>query len=306
MKLIQQNETGGPEVLHVVEAPLPEPGPGELRIRMAAAGVNRVDAFVRAGALPMLGAAPFRLGWDVAGEVEAVGPGVTGFAPGTRVMGLIRFPREAGAYAEAVIAPAAELAILPEALDDIAAGGLPLAGLTAWQALVEHGKIAPGERVLIHGGAGGVGHLAVQIAKALGAEVTATAGADELDWVREIGADHVFDYRKDAPAGPFDLILETIGGAHAEAGIDALAPAGRMVALRAPLPETFARAEAEGKTVTQISVHPDAAGLTALAGLASAGQLKVEIAATYPLAEAARAHAALEAGAGRGKIVLVP
>lgn len=308
MRRIVQERTGGPEVLVVAEAPLPEPAAGEVQIRVRAAGVNPVDAAVRAGAFPLLGEPPFTVGWDVAGEVTAVGPDVTDFAVGDAVFGMPRFPGEAAAYAEVVIAPAAEIAPIPAALDFDAAGALPLAGLTAWLALVDTAGVAAGQHVLIHAGAGGVGHLAVQIAKARGAHVNATASAGKLDMVRALGADEVVDYKAEdvTRRGPvFDMVLDPIGGDHAERSVAVLKPGGALVCLLDPSPAAKAAAERAGVTLTRIIVRPNAAGLRGLAALAEAGQLAVHVARVFPLAEAGLAQAFLETRPA-GKVVLAP
>src|SRR5262245_61551146 len=178
MRVVRQLVLGGPEVLEVVEAPRPEPGPTEVLVRVGAAGVNPVDWKLRAAG-GFLGEPPFTVGWDVAGVVEEVGYGVTRFAEGDRVFGMPRFPREAAAYAEYVVSPSRQLARTPDELSDVEAAALPLAGLTAWQALVETAGVGAGDRVLVLGAAGGVGHLAVQIAKARGAYVVGTARAEK-------------------------------------------------------------------------------------------------------------------------------
>ena len=182
MRTITQNTAGGPEVLVIVEIDDPTPGPGEVLVRVGAAGINPVDAAVRAGYYPLLGKPPFTVGWDISGTVEAIGPGVSEFAVGDEVFGMPRFPKQAAAYAEKVVAPAVELAAKPPSLDHVQAGALPLAGLTAWQGLVKIGGLKQGQRALIHGAAGGVGHIAVQIAKARGAHVVATASTAKLDF----------------------------------------------------------------------------------------------------------------------------
>ncbi len=193
MRSVRQSTVGGPEVLELVEVPRPAPGPTEVLVRVAAAGVNPVDWKVRARG-GFLGEPPFTVGWDVAGEVEEVGFGVTRFAPGDRVFGMPRFPREAAAYSEYVTSPSRQLARIPENVSDIEAAALPLAGLTAWQALVETADVQPGQRVLILAAAGGVGHLAVQIAKARGAYVLGTARAAKHAFLRELGVDEAIDY----------------------------------------------------------------------------------------------------------------
>lgn len=308
MKRITQATTGGPEVLSLAEAPDPVPGEGEVLVRVAAAGINPVDGAVRDGAVPILGAPPFTVGWDIAGTIEALGPGATGFAVGERVFGMPNFPAAANAYAEKVAAPAAQLARTPAALGDAEAGALPLAGLTAIQGLVGHGKLQAGERVLIHSGAGGVGHLAVQIAKALGAEVTATASRTKLELVRGLGADRVLDYTRDdlAVAGGYDLVLDPQAGEQATASVALARPGGRVVTLR-PFPEAAkAAADVKGVTITRMMVAPDAARLATLADLASHGKLKVLVAKAFPLAEAGAAQAFLAEARPAGKVVLLP
>src|ERR671931_462550 len=193
MRAIRQESFGGPEVMRLVEVDRPQPLPTEVLVRVHAAGVNPVDWKTRAGQ-GMLRALPFVVGWDVAGVVEAVGRGVTRFAPGDEVLGMPWFPRQAGAYAEYVTAPSRQFARKPDAMSFEQAGGLPLAGLTAWQALVETAGIGRGDRVLVHAAAGGVGHLAVQIAKARGAHVIGTARAAKHAFLRGLGADELIDY----------------------------------------------------------------------------------------------------------------
>src|SRR5512134_488186 len=193
MRAIRQETLGGPEVLRLVEVPRPAPTPTEVLVRTAAAGVNPVDWKTRARG-GFLGDPPFTVGWDVAGVVEEVGFGVTRFAPGDRVFGMPRFPHEAAAYAEYVTSPSRQLARTPDELSDVEAAALPLAGLTAWQSLVETAAVAAGQRVLVLGAAGGVGHLAVQIAKARGAYVIGTARAEKHGFLAELGADEAVDY----------------------------------------------------------------------------------------------------------------
>jgi NADPH:quinone reductase-like Zn-dependent oxidoreductase len=193
VKAIRQTRLGGPEVLEYVDVERPEPQPTEVLVRVRAAGVNPVDWKTRArGAF--LGEPPFTVGWDVAGTVEEVGRGVTRFAPGDRVFGMPRFPKEAAAYAEYATSPSRQLARTPDALSDVEAGALPLAALTAWQALVETAAVGRGERVVILGAAGGVGHLAVQIAKSRDAYVIGTASASKHAFLAALGADEVVDY----------------------------------------------------------------------------------------------------------------
>src|ERR1700755_1200696 len=190
MRAIVQHSFGGPEVLAVAEVEAPEPIPTEVQVRVHAAGVNPVDFKTRAGKgmAAVLGEPPLRIGWDVAGVVSAVGAGVTRFRVGDEVFGMPWFPRQAGAYAEYVTAPSRHFAGKPHPLSFEEAAALPLAGLTAWQIVVDTIQLEDGARVPLHGAAGGVGHLAVQIAKARGANVIATARTEQAEWLRELGA----------------------------------------------------------------------------------------------------------------------
>lgn len=306
MRAITQNTVGGPEVLEIADQPTPQLKAGEVLIRVKAAGVNPVDAAVRGGFYPLLGEPPFVLGWDLSGIVEAVGPSANGFVSGDEVFGMPRFPAQAAAYAELASVPASELAHKPEALDHAAAAALPLAGLTAWQGLVISGKLKAGERVLIHGAAGGVGHLAVQIAKARGAYVIATASPGKVDFVRSLGADEVIDYTKDdfiAKVGQVDMVFEPLGGDHAEKSLKVLRKGGVLVALLETSEKAKSDAKASGIRIERISVRPDREGLEELAKLAVSGKLKVHVAKSFPLAEAGAAHTYL-ATRPKGKVVL--
>jgi NADPH:quinone reductase-like Zn-dependent oxidoreductase len=308
VKAIRQETLGGPEVLEYVDVERPEAQPTEVLVRVAAAGVNPVDWKTRArGAF--LGAPPFTVGWDVAGTVEAVGRGVTRFAPGDRVFGMPRFPAEAAAYAEYATSPSRQLARIPDALTDVEAGALPLAALTAWQALVETAALGRGQRVLILGAAGGVGHLAVQIAKSRGAYVIGTASAGKHPFLAELGADEAIDYASEAVeerVRDADVLLDLVGGDGTAPALAALRDGGLAVIVPSASNLAALRDAAGGRVrITDLLVEPDCAGLEAIAGLAALGQLKPTIAETFPLADAARAHAVGEQGRTRGKLVLV-
>jgi NADPH:quinone reductase-like Zn-dependent oxidoreductase len=293
MRAIVQTAVGGPEVLTVSEVPTPQPGPGQVLVKVKAAGINPVDVAVRAGYYPLLGEPPFTIGWDIAGTVEALGDGVTAFQPGDAVFGMPYFPKQAAAYAEYAVAPADQLAAKPEAIDFDQAGGLPLAGLTAWQALVDAGEVKAGQRVLIHAGAGGVGHLAVQIAKAKGAYVIATASTEKLDFVRSLGADEVLDYTATdfaAAVRDIDIVLEPIGGDHAAESLKTLRPGGIIAALLTPSDAAKAEIDKSGVRFARIGVRPDGPALGELAKLADAGKLKVHVAKTFALEQAGAAH----------------
>ncbi|MBZ9866160.1 NADP-dependent oxidoreductase [Mesorhizobium sp. CA15] len=306
MRAVIQTSVGGPEVLFVAEQPNPKPGPGEVLVRVKAAGLNPVDGAVRGGFVPLLGEPPFILGWDISGTVAALGDGVTAFKLGDEVFGMPRFPKQAGAYAELAAAPADEIVAKPAAIDHAHAAALPLAGLTAWQGLVRHGGLQAGQRVLVHAGAGGVGHLAVQIAKARGAWVASTASPDKTDYVRSIGADEVIDYTRDdftGKVGNVDLVLDPIGGDHADKSLEVLRDGGVLVSLLDVHDATRAKAKERNIRVERMSVVPDREGLAELARLVGAKKLMPHVAKAFPLDQAAAAHAFL-ATRPIGKVVL--
>jgi NADPH:quinone reductase-like Zn-dependent oxidoreductase len=310
MRVITQLSTGGPEVLEVGEAEVPTPLPTEIRVRVAAAGVNPVDWKTRAGAgmASVIGPPPFTVGWDVAGTVDAVGPGVTRFSVGDSVFGMPWFPRQAGAYAEFVTAPSRHFAHRPAGLSEVEAAGLPLAGLTAWQALVDIALVQPGQRVLVHGAAGGVGHLAVQIAKARGAYVIGTASVGKHNLLNDLGIDEAVDYRTEAfekVIEPVDLVLDMFGGEVAVRSLDVLHPDGRLICLpSAAAADAVAAAGDRGLRATGMLVEPDGDGLDELAALVDDRRLRVLVAETFPLERASHAHRAGELGHTTGKLVL--
>jgi NADPH:quinone reductase-like Zn-dependent oxidoreductase len=307
MRAIRQHTLGGPEVLELVDVPRPEPGATEVLVRVAAAGVNPVDWKTRARG-GVLGEPPFTVGWDVAGTVEEVGRGVTRFVPGDRVFGMPLFPREAAAYAEYVTAPPRQLARIPGGLSDVEAGALPLAGLTAWQALVETADLGARARVLILAAAGGVGHLAVQIAKARGAHVIGTASAAKHGFLVDLGADETIDYMTEdvaAMAGEVDVVLDLVGGDSSLAVLPALRDGGLLIVVPSLSGLDAVRESAGDRVrVTGILVEPDRTGMEALAALVEAGSLRPHVDRTFPLEEAGRAHEHGEAGHTTGKLVL--
>jgi NADPH:quinone reductase-like Zn-dependent oxidoreductase len=312
MRAVVMGEHGGPEVLELQEVERPDHDSDEVLIRTAAAGLNPVDTQVRSGdwVLEEMGEPPMILGWEVAGTVEKVGDGVSDFAPGDRVFSMPRFPALARCDAEYVAPPAKEIARAPDSLSDEQAAALPLAGLTAWQALVELAGVGEGDRVLIQAAAGGVGHLAVQIAKARGAYVFGTARVDKHDFLRELGVDQPVDYT----AGPIaeavldaDVVVDTVS--EDDAGlIESLATlrmGGTLVVIAGDLTDAVNDAAAQqGKRATEMLVSPDQPGLEALAALAEEGQLRVAIEESFPLERAAEAHERLESGRVSGKVVL--
>jgi len=309
MKAVVLHEYGAPEVLAVEEVPAPAPIPTEVQVRVHAAGVNPVDFKTRAGegVAGVLGEPPVRLGWDVSGVVTAVGGGVTRFRVGDEVFGMPWFPRQAGAYAEYVTAPSRHFAGKPHALSHEEAGALPLAGLTAWQIVVDTIKLEDGADILIHGAAGGVGHLAVQVAKARGANVIASARAEQAGWLRELGADQVVDYRSERfeeLVADLDAVID-FPGAYGERSLPVLRPGGMLVSVPSGVsPELLDLAARSERRATGFLVEPDPVGLAGLAHLVEAGHLQVKVDRVFDLADAAEAHRQGEAGHAGGKLVL--
>jgi NADPH:quinone reductase-like Zn-dependent oxidoreductase len=294
-------------VLELVRVPRPDPIPTEVLVRVAAAGVNPVDWKVRTRG-GFLGEPPFTVGWDVAGVVEEVGFGVTRFAPGDRVFGMPRFPREAAAYAEYVTSPSRQLVRIPDGLADVEAAALPLAGLTSWQALVETADVQPGQRVLVLGAAGGVGHLAVQIAKARGAHVIGTARSAKHAFLSDLGADEAVDYTSEAVeerVSDVDVVLDLVGDESSARTVRTLRDGGLYVAVPSAAGLDRLRELAGDRVrVTGILVEPDRVGMEAIAELAATGALRAHVSQTFPLEEAARAHELSETGRTQGKLVL--
>jgi NADPH:quinone reductase-like Zn-dependent oxidoreductase len=306
MRAIRQEVLGGPEVLKEVEIERPEPGVSQLLVRVHAAGLNPTDWGHRAFPL-FLGPPPFTLGWDVSGVVEATGFGVTLFKPGDEVFGMLPYPHGAGSHADYVTGPARAFALKPRNVDHVQAGALPLAALTAWQALNDTAQLAAGQRVLIHAAAGGVGHLAVQIAKARGAYVIGTASAGNHDLVRDLGADEMIDYSTTDFAeavSDVDVVLNSITGDYPARSLRTLRPGGTLVSLLPFGSEVPAEAAKLGVRAEVMLVEHDHAGMTAIADLVTRGELRPVIAATFPLAEAAKAHELGETRHVAGKLVL--
>ncbi len=310
MRAISQDTYGPPDVLQETLIPKPAPGLSEILVAVHAAGVNPTDWKNRAQ--PMTVAQmPLVLGWDVSGVVEAVGTGVTIFKPGDEVFGMLPYPGGVGAHAEYVTAPARAFTHKPAGIDHVQAGALPLAALTAYQALVETADVQPRQRVLIHAAAGGVGHLAVQIAKSRGAYVIGTASTAKHDFVRSLGADEVIDYHSVDIAQTvtdIDVVLDPVsfdpvGRARSLA---VLRPGGTLVSiLPVPVdPAELAAIAERGIRYESLLVEADHAGIQAIAALVETGALRAHIEAIFPLDQAAKAHALGETGRTTGKIVL--
>ena len=305
MKAARGHAYGGPEVLKIEEAPRPEPAADEILVRVVAAGVNPVDAKVRAGMFKQPGAQmPFIPGYDISGVVEKTGAKATKFKAGDEVYAYLNLKR-GGAYAEYAIAKESELAAKPKTLTHEEAAAVPLAALTAWQALIEKAKMTDGQTVLIHGGSGGVGSFAVQIAKARGAKVIATASAANQDFLKELGADQAIDYRAqkfEDVAKDVDVVLDTVAGETLKRSYDVVKKGGIIVSVLDP-PDK-AELEKRGIRGTVFLVEPNAEQLAQIAQLIDAKKVKPFVSQTFPLAEAAKAQAAIETGHTRGKIVL--
>ncbi|MFJ4367380.1 NADPH:quinone reductase [Streptomyces sp. WAC 05379] len=307
MRAISQDVLGGPEVLKEVQIERPAPRPNEVLVRVRAAGVNPTDWKHRENG-GFLGEPPFVLGWDVSGVVEAVGIGVAAFRPGDEVFGMLPYPFGHGSHAEYVIAPVRALTHKPSVIGHTEAGALPLVSLTAWQALTEHSDVRPGQRVLIHAAAGGVGHVAVQIAKARGAHVIGTASAGKHEFLRGLGADEVIDYRETdftEAVKDVDVVLDTLGGETSVRSLRVLRPGGVVVSILPVGSDEFGEeAERLGVRAVRMLLDADRAGMQAIAELVEQGKLRPEIAGTFPLADAAEAHALGETGRTTGKLVL--
>lgn len=308
MRAISQQTLGGPEVLTEVKLPQPVAGPGQILVRVRAAGLNPTDWRHRATAGLFLPEPPFVLGWDVSGEVAATGIGVTLFRPGDEVFGMLPYPYGHGACAEYVVGPARAFAPKPATLDHTQAAAIPLAALTAWQALVDTAGLGAGQRVLIHAAAGGVGHFAVQIAKARGAYVIGTASAPNHAFLRGIGADEVIDYRDTDVAEAVrdvDVVLDSIDDDNSIRSLRTLRPGGLLVTLRAfGAVDLAGEAEAFGVRAIRMLVEHDHSGMLALADLVESGALRPTIARSFPLSAAAEAHALGDTGRTVGKLVL--
>ncbi|NVK41250.1 MAG: NADP-dependent oxidoreductase [Oceanospirillaceae bacterium] len=301
---------GGTDALTFEEVPTPIIGDHEVLVRNRAAGVNPIDwkTCSGGGAAAFIGKLPFIPGWEFAGVIEMVGAKVASFAPGDEVFGFIRFPEAAGCYAEYVAAPVAQIARKPETLSFSEAAGLGLAGLTAWQALHDKGQLKAGEKVLILAAAGGVGHLAVQLAKAAGAEVIGSASAENHDYLRGLGCDRLIDYKTQDLATEVqdaDLVIDGIGGDVGIAALSCLREGGRLVTLPSVTADAVIRAaEGENKQVLGIRVEPNGTQLAELARLCSEGKLQLTLAGEVPLENAREAHQQSATGHVRGKLVL--
>ncbi len=306
MKAIRIHTFGGPEVLLLEEQPRPVPGPGEVLVRVRAAGVLATDWEFRAGLMPgFLGLElPLIPGWDISGIVEAVGPGVTDFQIGKDVYAML--PGQGG-YAEYAVVNTAILASKPAALDYIQAAAVPSAACTAYKSLYEVAGLSGGQTLLVHGASGGVGSFAIQLAKAKGAKVIAMASARKADFVRSLGADEVFDYTQspfEEHLGEIDAVFDTVGGETQERSFKVLKSGGMLVTIAGGRPPSPDLALQFGVRAEFVGTEPDGARLAAITALIDAGKLKPAVNQVLPLAEVRQAHELLQNRQARGKIVL--
>lgn len=301
MKAIIINEYGDNQVVRLVDAVRPEPRAGELLVKVHAAGVNPLDWKIRDGAGQRMGMSlPIGLGSEIAGTVEQLGDGVCGFKPGDAVFGIIR----SGGFADYAVARAGDMALKPAGLDFVAAAAVPLGALTAWQALFGLAGLQPGQRLFISNGSGGVGSLAVQIAKSVGAQVTAMASSANEAYVRGLGADEFVSHERQVfehTVREMDVVFDTVGGDIFPRAFATLRKGGFMVTAVA-FPQDEARQHGVG--VARVLCQPDAAQLAAIRTLVEAGQLKATVGAVLPLADTREALALVQAGRTRGKVVL--
>lgn len=306
MKAIRIHEYGDASTLVYEEAPRPDMGPDDVLVRVKAAGVNPVDWKIREGYLKdsIPYKLPLVLGWDVSGVVEEVGSRVDTFKVGDEVYSRPDIARD-GAYAQFVAVRASELARKPTSLSHAEAASVPLAALTAWQALFDIGKLSKGQTVLIHGASGGVGSFAVQLAKTVGATVIGTASAERRGHLLELGADTVVDYKTqnfEDFAKNVDLVFDLVGGETQERSYATLKRGGTLVAITATPSQE--KANEHGVHAEFLMVQPDAKALTEMAKQFDAGQLRTHVSELLSLADTAKAHLRSQSGTAHGKIVL--
>lgn len=323
MKAIVLKEPGGVENLQMSDIPVPVPGNQEVLVQVKAISINPVDAFVRKDAGRRTGESylkhvlklkdgesPVILGWDISGVVTETGSSVTKFKKGDAVFGMVRFEGHGKAYAEYVAAPEDHLALKPAGTSHQEAAAATLAALTAWQALNNYAKVRKGEKVLIHSGAGGVGHYAIQIAKYLGAYVIATSSAANKDFVLQLGADEHIDYAQqefEHIVTDADVVLDSLPfPGHLDRSLAALKPGGRLISLL-----TFFTEEGLVKKVKEKGVYTHRLGVTsngedmrAIADLLERGKLHSHVSQTFDLNHIGEAHLSVETGKTRGKIVI--
>lgn len=301
MKAVRIHEFGGPEVLKYEDIPEPQPGQGEIRIKVIAAGVNPVDWKMREGwmKIPL----PITLGLDASGVVDALGKDVDSFRPGERVFAKASLPN--GSYAEYTVVKASQAAKMPKSMGFVEAASVPTAGLTAWQSIFDIAGLKKGQSILIHGAAGGVGSFAAQLAKWKGAYVIGTASSSNAQFLESIGADEVIDYkaqRFEDIVHNMDVVLDTVGGDTFERSWKVLKPGGFLVTTVAQIPG--GAAAAHGVRAERIVSQANGSELAQIASLIDERKIKPAVTAVLPLAEARKAQEMSESHHTRGKIVL--
>lgn len=306
MRACRVHRFGGPEAISLDEIPVPKPGPGEVLVRVRAAGVGPWDAWIRAGRSVLPQPLPLTLGSDLSGEISAVGEGVSGFAVGDAVFGVTN-KRFTGGYADYAVAEAGMLALKPHSLDHVHAASVPVVAVTAWQALFAQAHLARGQSVLIHGAAGNVGAYAVQLARQAGLKVSATTSSADLDYVKGLGADQVVDFRSTAfedAVTDVDAVIDLVGGEVQARSFAVLRRGGTLVsAVSHPDPALAQRADVEARFFL---VDVTSAMLSELGSLLDDEVLTASVGTVLPVAEARRAHEMLDSleRRPRGKIVL--
>jgi NADPH:quinone reductase-like Zn-dependent oxidoreductase len=303
MKVVRIHAYGASDVLKIEDVPTPQPADDEILVRILAASVNPIDYKIREGKIMGKEALPMTLGRDFSGAVESLGGRESGFSKGDAVFGLLE--RGRGSYAEYVATEASLLAAKPKNLDHDAAAAVPLAAITAWQGMVDHGGMRAGQRVLIHGGAGGVGHMAIQIAKAKGCWVATTVSGRDKDFVLGLGADKAIDYKNERfedQVSDLDLVYDRIGGEIQTRSFAVLKSGGALVStLQEPDKQ---KAKEKNLRTAHYSAEANGSELAEIARLIEAGKIKPYLAARFPLDQAAMAQDMLEKEHPRGKIVL--
>ncbi len=308
MKAVVLSDWGEASNFSVQDVPTPGIQPGEVLVRVRAFGVNPADFKTRSGTAPYAKAYthPIILGWDMAGDVVDVGSGVTEFQKGDAVYGMVNFPSPGQTYAEYVAAPADNLALKPAKLTYEQAAAAPLAVLTAWQALTEHGHLEAGQTVLIQAASGGVGHLGVQLAKALGATVIGTASGKNEAFVRSLGVDEFIDYtttKVEEVLNDIDLVFDTAGADTIFQSAEVLKPGGRLISIAYGAMDKVL-AERPDIIAERILVHTSGDDLRTINALIDAGKLHIEVSQVLPADQMAEAHRQLESRRTTGKIVL--
>ena len=306
MKAVRIYAYGGKDQLKLEDAPMPQIGDKDVLVRVVASSVNPVDWKIREGHLKEIlpYKLPIVLGWDVSGVVAAIGKNVTAFKPGDAVYSRPNTSRD-GTYAEFIAIDESEIALKPKTITHGSAASLPLAGITAWDVLVKAAQVKAGDRVLIHAASGGVGSLAVQLAKARGAYVIATTSGKNIALVESLGADEVIDYRQQAfeqCVRDVDIVFDTLGGDVQEKSWKVLSPNGILVSVISPPPSD--RAKAHNVRSAFVFIGPDAKVLTELATLVDAGRIRPIVSTEFALEDIVKAHLLSESGRSVGKIVL--